>query len=418
MRSFLRHSFRLWTRAPLVAATIIFTLAIAIGANTAVFSVLRAVLLDPLPYPDSGRLAILWTEDPAHDVHQEGVSYPNYADWRSMNHTFTEMSFFVRTTYSQFNLAGSEIPERVHGAFTSSTLLPVIGVAPLRGRFFTEDEVKTRANVVVLGSSLALRHFSTVDLAGTSIEIDGQQATVVGVMPAGFHFPDADSEIWRPYTQLLPYQSPKRDSDALCVLGRLKPDIPIAQARTDMGSVGKRMEQAYPNMPHSFAGFGVNVVPLYEHVYGTGTRPALLLITGVALCVLLIAVTNPANLLLARVEARDREFAVRVALGAGSSRLARQVLAEVGVLSIIGALLGVAFAAAGLRALIAGFPDRLPRLDRAAFDWRMLVFAAAITTCACIVAALAPLSQFRPALFPAPIPHRAPSPLKRTLSAP
>src|SRR5258708_24594935 len=104
MRSFLRHTFRLWTRTPLVAATIILTLAIAIGANTAVFSVLRAVLLDPLPYPYSGRLAILWTEDPAHDVHQEGVSYPNYADWRSMNHTFTEMSFFVRTTYSQFNL--------------------------------------------------------------------------------------------------------------------------------------------------------------------------------------------------------------------------------------------------------------------------------------------------------------------------
>src|SRR5258706_12534306 len=140
-----------------------------------------------------------------------------------------------------------------------------------------------------------------------------------------------------------------------------------------MDSVGKRMEQAYPNMPRSFAGFGINVIPLYEHVYGTGTRPALLLITGVALCVLLIAVTNLANLLLARVEARDREVAVRAALGAGSSRLARQVLAEVGVLSIVGALLGIAFADAGLRLLVAAFADRLPRLDRAALDWRMLV---------------------------------------------
>ena len=183
-----------------------------------------------------------------------------------------------------------------------------------------------------------------------------------------------------------------------------------------MDSVGKRMEQAYPNMPRSFAGFGVNVIPLYEHVYGTGTRPALLLITGVALCVLLIAVTNLANLLLARVEARDREFAVRAALGAGSSRLARQVLAEVGVLSIIGAMLGVVFAAAGLRIMIAAFADRLPRLDRAALDWRMLVFAAVITICACLIAALAPLSQFRRDLFAGAIRKRASSPLKRTLA--
>jgi len=131
MTLFIRRSLRPWTRTPLVAATIIFTIALAVGANTAVLSVLRAVLLNPLPYPASGRLAILWTEDPTHDVHQEGVSYPNYADWRSMNHAFTEISFFVRTTYSQFNLGGPDVPARVHGAFASSTLLPMIGHRPV-----------------------------------------------------------------------------------------------------------------------------------------------------------------------------------------------------------------------------------------------------------------------------------------------
>jgi putative ABC transport system permease protein len=174
---------------------------------------------------------------------------------------------------------------------------------------------------VILSAGLAARRFGSESPAVKTIQIDGRAAFVIGVMPAGFPFPGADTEIWQPYTQLIPYRPPNRDADYLCVLGRLKPGVSLEQARANMAGIGERLEQVHPNVPSGFAGFGVNVVPLYEQIYGKSTRPALLLIMAVAICVLLIAVTNIANLLLARLQARDREFAVRAALGRGIDAL-------------------------------------------------------------------------------------------------
>jgi predicted permease len=416
MLALVRHSYRVWPRTPVVSVAIIVTMAIAIGANTASFSVLRAVLLDPLPYPASDRLAILWTDDPAHSVHQEGVSYPNYADWRAMNHSFADLAFFIRTTYSQANITGGEITERVQAALVSGNLLAITGIPPERGRGFTEDEIKSRSNVVIVGEALARRHFGTADVIGRSIQVEGNGATIVGVMPAAFHFPDIDTELWRPYTQLIPYQPPDRDADYLCVLGRLKPGASLEQARADMAGIGRRLEQAHPNMPASFNGFAVSVIPLYEHFYGRSTQPALWLIAAVAACVLLIAITNIANLLLACLEARDREFAVRTALGSGTSRLARQVLTEIGLLTTLGAALGLAVAYIALRLLIQAFGTRLHRLDQAALDWRVLGVALVITLAACVAAALAPLGHLRRDLYAGVLRKRASTPLKRALA--
>ncbi len=409
-------NLRLWRRTPVVSLTIILTLAIAIGANTAAFSVLRAVLLAPLPYPDANRLAILWTEDPSHSVHQEGVSYPNYADWRSMNRSFADLAFFIRTDYAQVNITGAETPERIQSAEVSSNFFQVTGVLPVEGRSFTEQDIASRNPLVILSAGLAARRLGSMNVTGRSIEVDGQAATIIGVMPPGFHFPNADTEIWRPYTARIPYQPTNRDADYLCVLGRLRPGSSIAAARADMARVGKRLEQAYPNMPPSFNGFGVNVVPLYEHIYGKNTRPALWLITAVAVCVLLIAVSNIANLLLAHLEARDREFAMRMALGAGLGRLARQILGEIGVLAAIGATLGIAIAHFTLRLIVAAFASRLPRLDQAALDLPMLGVAIAITLGACLASTLAPLSRLRRDMFATAIRHRTSTRIKRAFA--
>ena len=405
-------ALRPWRRKPALSLAIIFTLAIAIGANTAAFSVLRSVLLAPLPYPDPSRLAVLWTEDPAHNVHQEGVSYPNYADWRAMNHSFVGLAFFIRTTYSQVNV-GHDSPERVQSAEVSSNFFGVIGVAPAQGRAFSEQDLKAGAHLVILSAELAARRLGSANVIGQSIEIEGRPSTIIGVMPAGFHFPDADTEVWRPYTDRIPYQPVERERDYLCVLGRLKPGATIASARADMVQIGHRLEQAYPNMPDSFNGFGVNVVPLYEHIYGTKTRPALWLITAVAICVLLIAISNVANLLLASLESRDREFSMRVALGAGLGRLARQILAETAALASIGALLGVTLAFAGLRAMVHFFADRLPRLNQASIDPLVLVVALLLTLAACLATTLAPFVQLRRDRFVANIRQRSAAPLKR-----
>jgi predicted permease len=416
MLAHLRHAFRLWRRTPVVSLTVILTLAIAIGANTAAFSVLRAVLLAPLPYPDAGRLAILWTEDPSHTVHQEGVSYPNYADWRSMNRTFADLAFFIRTDYSQVNVTGAETPVRIQSAEVSSNFFQVIGVPPAQGRAFSEQDLASRSHLVILGAGLAARRLGPVNPVGRSIEIDGHAETVIGIMPLGFHFPNADTEIWRPYTSRIPYQPVNRAADYLCVLGRLQPGSTIAAARANMAEVGKRIEQAHPNMPSGFSGFGVNVVPLYEHIYGARTRPALWLIAAVALSVLLIAVTNVANLLLARLETRDREFAVRMALGAGHGRLARQIVSEIGWLAAIGATLGIAVAFVGLRVLTGAFASRLPRLNQASLDLPMLGFALAITLGACLASALAPMSQLRRDMFASTIRRRSSVRLKRAFA--
>ena len=200
---------------------------------------LRAVLLTPLPYPNAHQLAILWTEDPEHSVHQEGVSYPNYADWRSMNHTFADLAFFIRTDYSQVNIGGgAETPERVQSAEISDNFFQVIGIQPFEGRAFNEQDLASHSHLVILSAGLATRRFGSPHAAGRTILVDGQSETVIGVMSADFRFPNADTEIWRPYTSRIPYRPTNREADYLCVLGRLKPGSSIPAARADMAEVG------------------------------------------------------------------------------------------------------------------------------------------------------------------------------------
>ncbi|MCP5114805.1 MAG: ABC transporter permease, partial [bacterium] len=212
-----------------------------------------------------------------------------------------------------------------------------VGVPPREGRNFVEEDLSARRDVVILSHRLWQRRGGVV---GQQIEINGKPSTILGIMPRGFHFPTPDTDLWEPYTRLLEFQPPRRDADFASVIGRLKPDVSLRAARADMARVGGLLEEAHPNMPEGFGGFAVNVVSLYEHVYGTGVRPALWLILAAVGSILLIAAANVANLMLARLEARDREFAVRTALGASRWRLASQLLAESGLLAVAGAAVG------------------------------------------------------------------------------
>ncbi len=400
----------------MLAAAIVFTLALAIGANTAAFGVIRAVFLPPLPYPEPDRLAILWTEDPTHNIHEEGVSYANFADWAVMNRTLGSMTAFMRTSFTQVSISGPEVPERVQATPIPSNFFDVTGVQPARGRGLSEDDIHEKRPLMVISAALAQRRFGTIDAVGRSLTVDGTPVTITGVMPPGFKFPTGDTDVWMPYSRWVPYQEPACAADFLCVLGRLKPGVTIEQARADMAEVGRRLQQAHPAMPSYFAGFGVNVVPLYAHIYGSSMGLSLWLIGGAVLCILLIALTNIANLLLARLESRRRELALRAALGASTSRIALLLLGETAALALLGGALGLVVAYGGLRWAIHAFAERVPRIETATIDWRVLAFTSLLAATASVLATLAPIWELRRSDHASHMRHRGSRRLKQGLA--
>lgn len=374
------------------AAIAILTLAIGIGANTALFSVVNGVLLNPLPFPDPDRLYAVYAK--TSTFAQSSITYPNFEDWQRQNHSFAYLGAFRSDDY---NLTGSGEPERLHAHMVSADFFPAYGINPIVGRAFRRDEDQIGAEpVAMLGDGLWKRKFaSSPDVVGKSVTLNGRSHTIVGVAQSlvpGL----SPSDVYVPIGQWGdPSFRDRHIGMGTNAIGRLKPGVTEAQAQADMDAVARNLAEAYPD---ANKGSGVTMVPLKTDVVGNA-RGTLLVLLGAVAFVLLIACANVSNLLLARSTGRTREFAIRLSLGASPWRVIGQLLTESVILGIAGGVLGLALAKAALVMLLKGLADAIPRTDEIALDSRVLLFTAGISVLAGIVFGLAPaMRMLRPQL--------------------
>jgi putative ABC transport system permease protein len=381
-----RYGLRILRAYPGFTLTAVLTLALGIGANTAIFSVASGVLLRPLPYPGADRIAMVWMDNARINLREDWHSYPNYEDYRDQSSTFAHMAAF--NTMARTFADGGE-PERVIGAHSTANLFAVLGVSPLHGRTYDEKEGQPGGEaVVVLSHGLWQRRFGgRADLVNSTIQMNGASARVIGIMPAGFAFPVKDTAFWIP-TPLSEQSRTSRGSLWLQVVGRMKPGVSVEQAQADLSRVNAGILERFPQQK----GYTVYVVSHFEQIVGR-IRPAVLVLLGAVGFVLLIACTNVANLLLARASTRERELALRAAIGAGRGRLIRQMLTESLLLSVIGGLAGLGLAWLGLDALLATAPPDLPRLDEIRIDARVLVFTLGLSVATGLLFGVAPALQ-------------------------
>jgi putative ABC transport system permease protein len=381
----LRYGARAFLRTPAFTIVALLTIALGIGATTAIYSVVNAVILRPLPYPGADRLVQVWMDNRRTGLKEDIHSWPNYADLRDQNRVFSGMAgYFTRGYNLTAGCRESECePERVVGLVSTPDMFAVLGVSPALGRGFTAGEDETgRDGVVVLGHGLWVRLFAgDRNVLGRQVRLNGRERTVIGVMPPGFAFPTRDVDVWVPLT-LDPDTKQARMSFFLWAVARLKPGVPFTRAVTDLNAIGRRLEQQYDNTNREI---GVYLVPLPEQIVGRTLRTSLWVMMAAVAAVLLIACANVANLMLSRAAVREREIGVRVALGAGRTRLIRQLLTESVLLSVIGAALGTALAWGGLRVLTRLAPQDIPRLDQVSIDLSVL----AVTLVVAVVTGLA-----------------------------
>ena len=379
----LAYGFRTLARNPGFTAIALLTLGVGIGATTAIFSAVNAVILRPLAIPDVDRVMLVG------ELYEGGaadVSVGNFVDWRAANASRPVFSELGAINWRNFTLAGEQ-PERVIGAAVTAGYFAVMGVAPLRGRVFTEEEDRPGgARVVVLGHRLWQRRFGGEPTAiGRVITLNGLPHTVLGVMPASFDFTSGTEDLWVP-AAFTPELVAQRDEHYLTVYGRLRPGSTADVARSTLAEVQRVLNQRYPN---ENASRSVHVEPMMRQFIGDA-RSQLLLILGAVVLVLLIACANVANLLLARSAARAREFAIRASIGAGRSRLVRQLLAESVALALAAAGLGIAVAWVVIRTLVAAAPSSVPRLEQAGLDPVTLGFAVVVALLSTVLFGLAP----------------------------
>ena len=379
----LRYALRLLMRSPGFTVLAVMILALGIGANTAIFSVVSAVLLKPLPFEAPDRLVFLWEDASPSGFSPRGTVAPaNYVDWKARSRSFEDMALF--NGLQAYNLTGDGEPERLAGIRATANLFSVLRLTPILGRTFSADDEGSGATpVAVVGQTLWVRRFGAdPNLVGRDIVLDGVKHTVIGVVPSGFRYPNKDAEVYVP-ASFTPEELAERNNHALWVVGRLKPSVTLAEAQAEMTSVAQSMARDYPATNRNL---GVTVSPLREELARgadllgeSDVRGTLFVLLGAVATVLAITCANVANLLLARGTARRKELAVRQALGASHGRVLRQLLTESTVLASFGLAFGTALSAAARGYLSRLIPGTLPDGTAPTLDWRVLAFTGGIT---------------------------------------
>lgn len=387
----LRYGVHMLWKRPGFTLVAVLALALGIGANTFIFSVVNALLLRPLPFPQSERITSILVKDPESGQLYSSHSLPNFQDIRDQNQVFDQVAALSMTT--EFLHSGDE-PERLRGANVSADLFPLLGVKPHIGRTFSrEEEESGDGRLIVLSYDLWRRRFNgDQNIVGQNLLLGSRPATVLGVMPQGFKFPVGARQLdfWMPLIASIPPAfRGGRGAVYLGVFARLKPNVTMAQAQAEMNTIATRLATQYPDV-----NTGLNIVPTSTHERLVGKiRPALLVLLGAVVLVLLIACANVANLLLARASARQKEIAIRTAIGATRWRVIRQLLTESLLLSFLGGAAGVLLAFWAIELLAAANPANLPRVSEIAVDKSVLLFAIGLTTVTGLLAGLAPALQ-------------------------
>ncbi len=395
----LNYALRQLLKSPAFTVVSVLTIAIGIGATTAIFSVVNGVLISPLPFPNANRIVVLYEEIP--DFKDGSISYPNFLDWQRMNNSFSSLAAYRPTEY---NLSAVGAPKHFHGEMISSGFFEIFDVRPIVGRTFNQqDDHRGAAPAVMISEGLWKREFGSArGIVGQRLILDGIGRTVIGVVPAGFHlqienFQDgtASNDI---YTPIGEYNEPGFYADraagwGMKAVGRLKPGVTIDTARQDMRRVSRELGAAYPVADSKQS---ANLVPLKDAMVGDMRRPLLILL-GAVWFVLLIVCVNVSNLLLARSTSREREFAIRVAIGGGQWRIIRQVLTESILLAVAGGGLGLLLAQFGTSAALAAAPSSVPRAGEVTLDFRVLLFSMFASILAGVLFGLAPALKLRSA---------------------
>jgi len=383
----LRYAVRQFLKTPALTAVVVITIALGVGANTALFSVVNGLLLNPLPYPQPEQLVALRESKPNFEF--GSIPYPNFRDWQKDNRTFSAMAVWRN---SAFSLTGTGEAEQVSGQFVSSDFLSIFGVKPVMGRAFArgEDEIGGPP-IALISEGLWRRKFnSAADILGKGITLDGNGYTIVGVTPASFHFSMGGSpvrDVFLPIGQWKNNLLTERTAGlGINGIGRLKPGVTLEQARADMSMVTNNLAMAFPD---ANTGTGAKLISLKQWMVGSVQSLLWVLLASVGF-VLLIACVNVANLLLARSTGRTREFAVRAALGASQGRVVRQLLTESVLLAIVSGGLGLLLAAWGTRAALSILPAALPRAEDIGLDTRVLFFTLGISLAAGVLFGLVP----------------------------
>ncbi|TMP90751.1 MAG: ABC transporter permease [Verrucomicrobia bacterium] len=382
----LHYGLRMLVKNPSFTIVAVLALALGIGANSAIFSVVNTVLLRPLPYKNPGRLVMLWEEATHLGFPKNTPSPANFIDWRAQNTVFEAMAAMVERS---FNLTGVGEPERFDGRRVSANLFDLLGVQPQLGRAFRAEEDKPGSRVVILSNGLWQHRFGgDPRVIGQAVSLNGESYTVIGVMPGSFQFPTRRDQLWVPLA-FDAKEAASRGNHFLEVIARMKPGVTLQQAQAEMSTIAARLAQQYPE---ENLRVGSVVTALQEQVVGD-IKPALLVLLGAVGFVLLIACANVANLLLARAAARQKEIALRLALGAGRSRLTRQFLTESVLLAVIGGAVGLLLSIAGLRVLKTFIPDTISQAQAISIDAKVLVFTGLVALVTGIIFGLAPAMQ-------------------------
>ena len=384
-----RYGFRQLRKSPGFAAVAVITLALGIGANTAIFSVVNGVLLRPLAFRDPDRLVRIWHTPPQRSfpgIPTFAVSPANYLDWQTQNHVFEQVSV---AGYHGFTLSGVDKPEQLEGSGVSANFFSTLGVQPMLGRVFTQDEDQPgHSNVVVLSHRFWQEHFGgNRDIVGRNISLDGESYLVAGVMPPNFRQPDF-AQMWTPMAWTGQEKAVRGIHD-YTVIARLRPGVDVKQAQAEMNTISNRLEQQYPA---DDKGWGAVVIPLHDDLV-SDVRPALLVLLGAVGFILLIACVNVVNLSLAKTFSRQKEIAIRTALGATSARVVRQILVESVLMALCGGLLGLTYAHFGVRLIMAFLADKLPHSVDVSLDLKVLCFTLLISVVAGILAGVLPALQ-------------------------